>query len=232
MKKGIIISLLIFISPTVQAAEDEYTFVVREGDSARSLTERYLVRPTAWERVVQYNYILKPGNLIKVPARLVAKDGMAFIKIAYGEAVVKVKGEREWRPAVDGLILGEGDAMKTGPASGMVVVMGEGGTAILGNETEVMYEPYSRLFAGRVNRLNILRGEVEALIPPAADREAGYEIVTLDTQMLLKGTRLRTKVGDGGGTRLEVLEGEVTVDSSGEKFVVEEGMGAVLGNLK
>ena len=56
-----------------------------------------------------------------------------------------------------------------------------------------------------------------------------YEIVTPDSRMVLKGTRLRTKVGDGGGTRLEVLEGELSVESSGGKIVVEEGMGAVLG---
>ena len=210
-------------------AEEEFVFMVREGDNARVLTERYLIRPTAWERVVQYNYILKPGNIIKVPVHLVDKEGKAFIEVASGDVAVKALGRREWRPAIDGLILQEGDAVRTGPDSGAAVVMGEGGIAILGNETEIIYEPYSRLFAGRVNRLKILRGEVEARIPPAYDREAGYEIVTPDSRMLLKGTKLRTKVGDGIGTRLEVLEGEVTVDSSGKKLIVEEGMGAVLG---
>jgi len=233
MSKGIIKTILLLIGTAILfalsvRADEEFVLVVREGDNARTLTEQYLVRPTAWERVVQYNYILKPGNIIQVPAHLVVKKGKAFIEVSFGDVEVNARGRSEWRPAIDGLILREGDTVRTGPDSGAAVVMGEGGIAILSAETEIIYEPYSRVFSGRVNRLNILRGEVEALIPPADEREAAYEIVTPDSIILLKGTKLRTKVIDGIGTRLEVLEGEVTVDSSGKKLIVEEGMGAVL----
>lgn len=227
--RWIIIFLLLFINFPALAAEDEYIFVVRDGDTARSLTDRYLVRPTAWEMVVQYNYILKPGNIIKVPSRLVDKACKAFIEVIYGDVFLKAAGRREWKPAVQDLILREGDTVKTGPNSGAGVVMGGGATMIMGAETEVIYQPYSRFLTGPINRLNILRGEVETIITPEAERRVGYEIVTPSSRLSLDGTRLRTKVGYGGETRLEVLEGEVTVDSSGQRSIVGAGMGALLG---
>jgi len=210
-------------------ADEEFVFIVRDGDSARTVTERYLVRPTAWDRVVQYNYILKPGNVIRVPVELVRKTGAAFIASFYGDVQVKSASYPAWEPAPPGLILRDGDSVKTGLDSGVVLVMGEGGEAILRGETEVIYQPYSRILTGWVNRLDILKGEVEAIIPLKSDRRADYEIVTPDSRLSLKGTRLRVKVEDRVGTHLEVLEGEVDTEFSGEKFVIKAGTGIVIG---
>jgi len=214
--------------PRPVRAEEEFVFIVREGDTARSLTERHLVRPTAWERVIQYNYILKPGNVIKVPTKLVRKEGAAFIENLYGDVMVRSASDPVWVPAPPGLILRAGDSVKTGTESGVVLVMGEGGEAILRGETTVVYQPYSKLLGGPVNRLNVLQGFVEARIPPDENRETSYEIETPGSLLVLKGTKLRIKVGKDSLTRFEVLEGEITVNSSGRKYLVEGDSGIVI----
>ncbi len=229
MKRLFITALIVlFSSPVLWAGEDEYVFVVRQNDTARSLTESYLVRPTAWERVVQYNYLLKPGNFLKVPPELARKEGSAFIHSPSGEVEVKLAGEKGWLIAPAGLILREGDTVRTGIDSGVVLEMGEGGVAILRGETEVVYRPYHRLLAGRVNRLSILQGRLEASIPHEYEREVGYEIETPDSVLVLCGTRLRTEVSRTGEARYEVLEGEITVDAGGRKYVVPAEVGLVI----
>ena len=208
---------------------EEYVFIVRDGDTSRTVTERYLVRPTAWERVVQYNYILKPGNIIRVPIDLIRKEGAAFILSLYGDVRVKSPSNQVWDPAPQGLILRDGDSVKTGLNSGVVLVMGEGGEAILRGETTIVYQPYSKLLGGAVNRLNVLRGFVEARIPQEDNREVGYEIETPGSLLVLKGTKLRIKVDEDSMTRFEVLEGEIAVNSSGRKYLVEGDSGIVIG---
>ena len=130
----IIISIIVSI-PVSGQAEDELVFIVREGDTARSLTGRYLVRPTAWERVVQYNYILKTGNLIRVPADLIKRDGKAFLSSVFGDVKVKPAGDSEWETAIDGLIIRKDDTIRTGLGSGVVLRMGREDQAILRSGT-------------------------------------------------------------------------------------------------
>jgi len=109
-------------------------------------------------------------------------------------------------------------------------LMGEGGEAILRGETEVNYQPYSKLLSGTVNRLNVVRGVVEARISPDQAREARYEIKTPGSLLVLKGTKLRIKVGEDSLTKFEVLEGEITVNSSGRKYLVAGDSGVVIGD--
>jgi len=69
---------------------------------------------------------------------------------------------------------------------------------------------------------------VEARIPPDENRETSYEIETPGSLLVLKGTKLRIKVGKDSRTRFEVLEGEIIVNSSGRKYLVEGDSGIVI----
>jgi hypothetical protein len=216
----IIISIIISI-PVSGLAEDELVFIVRDEDTARSLTGRYLVRPTAWERVVQYNYILKPGNLIRVPAELIKSEGKAFLSSVFGDVKVKSAGSREWEPAIDGLILRKDDIVRTGIDSGVVLRMGLEDQAILRSETEVVFEPYKRLLAGKANRITINAGTVLASTRKLEDREFRFEIRTPDSEVELTGTAIRAKVNSDGKTQFEVLSGETVIKSGGEEVLVD-----------
>ena len=225
----IIISIIVSI-PVSGQAEDELVFIVREGDTARSLTGRYLVRPTAWERVVQYNYILKTGNLIRVPADLIKRDGKAFLSSVFGDVKVKATGGSEWEPAIDGLIISKDDSIRTGPGSGVVLRMGREDQAILRSETEVVFEPYKKLLSGKANRIAINAGTVLASTRKREDREARFEIRTPDSELELTGTMIRAKVNSDGTTQYEVLHGETLIKSGGKEEVVSGESGIVVGD--
>jgi len=224
----IIISIIVSI-PVSGLAEDELVFIVREGDTARSLTGRYLVRPTAWERVVQYNYILKPGNLIRVPADLITSDGKAFLSSVFGDVKVKPAGGSEWEPAIDGLIISKDDSIRTGPGSGAVLRMGRDDQAILRSETEVVFEPYKSILSGKANRLAINAGTVLASTRKSEDREARFEIRTPDSELELTGTMIRAKVNSEGHSQFEILHGETVIKSGGREVVVDGESGIFVG---
>jgi len=225
----IIISIIVSI-PVSGQAEDELVFIVREGDTARNVTERYLVRPTAWERVVQYNYILKPGNLIRVPAELIEPDGKAFISSVFGDVKVKSSDSLEWVKAMNGLILRKGDFVQTGPDSGVVLNMGQDDEAVLRSSTEVVFDPYSKLLSGKANRVTINSGTVLVSTRKRDDREARFEVRTPDSELELTGTLIRAKVDSAGKTQFEVLHGETVIKSGGREVVVNGESGIVVGD--
>jgi len=220
MKAIIIITIVSLCSVFSATAEEDYFFVVRKGDTARTVTDRYLVRPTAWERVVQYNYILKPGNLIRVPAELIESEGKAFLSSVFGDVKVKSAGVGEWEPAINGLILRKDDIVRTGIDSGAVMKMGREDRAILRSETEVVFEPYKKLLSGKANRITVNAGTILASTRKREDREFRFEIRTPDSEVELTGTAIRAKVNSDGKTQFEVLHGETVIKSGGREVVV------------
>lgn len=226
MKNALLTLIIIILSfPVSGLAEDELVFIVREGDTARSLTSRYLVRPTAWERVVQYNYILKAGNLIRVPSDLIRRDGKAFLSSVSGDVKVKPAGRKEWEPAIDGLVIRKDDTIRTGPRSGAVLRMGREDEAILRSDTEVVFESYKKLLSGKANRVTITAGTVLASTRKSEDRKARFEIRTPDSELELTGTIIRAKVDSAGKTQFEVLQGEIAVKSGGGEILVDDESG-------
>jgi len=223
----IIISIIVSI-PVSSLAEDELVFIVREGDTARSLTGRYLVRPTAWERVVQYNYILKPGNLIRVPAELIKSEGKAFLSSIFGDVKVKSSGGSEWVKAIEGIILRDGDTVRSGLESGAVMRMGREDEVVMRSSTEVAFEPYNKLLSGKANRITINSGTILASTRKREDREFRFEIRTPDSELELTGTMIRAKVNSAGKTQFEVLHGETVIKSGGREVVVDGESGIVV----
>ncbi len=227
MRKIFFITALLLFAPALRGGED-FVFFVREGDTARTLTEDYLVRPTAWERVVQYNYLLKPGNLIRVPADLVRNEERAFLEFVSGKTSFLPAGSREWIPAVAGLILQDGDRVRTGPEGNAVIRTGLEDRAVLRSATEVVYQPTRGFLAGRTNRLTIVEGTVVASTRKLEDREARFVLQAPGSELDLVGTELRIRVSPGGGTRFEVLDGEITVKAGREKYTVPSEMGLLM----
>ncbi len=204
---------------------EEFVFFVREGDTSRSLSETYLVRPTAWERVVQYNYILKPGTLIQVPGDLVRWEERAFLEFASGDVSYLPAGSREWLPAVPGLILGNGDRVRTGLEGGAVLRTGREDRTVMRPVTEVAYEPSRGFFSGRTNRVTVAEGTVFASTRKQDDREARFVLRTPEAELELTGTEVRIGVCPRDGSRFEVLEGEVAISTPSGKRLVPEGTG-------
>lgn len=218
---------LVLLSPLVQGGEDR-VLLIRSGDTARKIGEEYLVRPTSWERVVQYNYILKPGSAIKVPAELIKAEGKAFLTSTRGEVSVKLKGEGIWQPAPKGLVLQSGDRIKTGYNSAAGLNFSDHDRAVLRSETEVIFEYQRHILKGNSDRLTVVRGEIIASGNGTGRHPTRYEIKTPNSRGVLKGTVLRTKVLKSGETRYEVLSGELSVTADGKTSVIPSGSGVTI----
>ncbi len=219
--------VLAIFCPELRGGE-ENVVIVRPGDTARKISRQYLIRPTSWERVVQYNYILKPGTAVKVPAELINVEGKAFLEFVRGGVSVKLAGEDRWIPALKGLVLRSGDRVRTDHDSTAELIFADHDRAILRSGTEIIFEYYRGMIRGRGNRLTVIRGEVLASGDGSGSHAISYEIKTPDSRGLLKGTILRIKVSKSGRTRFEVLSGELSVTTAGKTMMIPQDCGITI----
>ena len=225
MKKILTILLLLMAIESMATAEDDYAIPVKQGDTSTSIVESYLTGPPAWEQVKDYNHLLKPGNMVKVPSHLVNLKGKAVITLVYGEVKVKLVGEEIWVDAIPGLIIQEGDLLETGLDSGVEITMGEGDRAILRGDTSIVFNPPDNKTPSRTTLLNVIRGKVLSFIEKTPNRDLRYRIQTPTAVSLVRGTMFRTKVGDNAETIFEVLEGSVNVRAGEEELNLDGDFG-------
>ena len=220
---------LFLLAPVVQGGED-CVVLVRPGDTARKIGEEYLIRPTSWERVVQYNYILKPGTAVKVPTELIKQEGNAFLKFIRGEVSVKPAGEDLWLPAMKGLVLQNGDRIKTGYNSTAALFFSDHDRAVLRSETEIIFKYRRHILQGGANCLTVVKGEILASGNGTGKHPVRYEVETPNSRGVLKGTVLRTKVLKSGETRFEVLSGELAVTTADKNMVIPQDCGVTIAS--
>ncbi len=217
--------LAVLFSPRA-SAEDDYFIPVLPGATSSSIIESYLTGPPAWGVVVDYNRLLRPGNVVRVPAELVNLEGKAYISSRFGEVQVRLEGEETWRDAPGGLILRRGDILRTGPQSGIEITMENGDRARLRELTSVEFIPIRE--GEKTNLLKVIRGKVISFIEAAPQRDIRYRIQTPTAVSLVRGTLFRTKVDENSRTVFEVLEGTVNVQSEEEEIDLDPDFGIKL----
>jgi len=204
---------------------DDYAIPVKQGDTSTSIVESYLIGPRAWEKVKDYNHLLKPGNMVKVPSHLVDLNGKAVITLVYGEVKVKLVGEEKWVDAIPGMIIQEGDSLETGLDSGVEITMKEGDRALLRSDTSIIFNPPRNTTPSNTTLLDVIRGKVLSFIEKTPNRDLRYRIQTPTAVSLVRGTMFRTKVRDNAETIFEVLEGSVNVQSGEEELDLDGDFG-------
>ncbi|MDP8235623.1 MAG: FecR family protein [Candidatus Erginobacter occultus] len=220
---GVCLALLIIPEA---GAEEDYFIPVLPGSTSTSIIESYLTGPPAWGIVVDYNRLLRPGNVVRVPANLVNLEGKAYISNRYGETEVRLSGEDSWREVLPGLIIQRGDTLRTGPQSGIEITMENGDQARLRELTTVEFIPIRE--GEKTNLLRVIRGKVISIIEAAPHRDIRYRIQTPTAVSLVRGTLFRTKVDENSRTVFEVLEGMVNVQSGDEELDLENDFGVKL----
>lgn len=225
MKITIITSLILSIWFSIGIAGEDYAIPVKQGDTSTSIVDLYLTGPSAWQEVKDYNQLLRPGNIVKVPSHLVDLTGKAVISLVYGEVKVKLVGDDRWITAIPGLIIQEGDSLVTGVDSGVEITMGEGDRALLRGDTSIVFNPPDNATPTGTTLLNVIRGKVISFIKQSPNRDLRYRIQTPTAVSLVRGTKFRTKVGDDSETIFEVLDGVVNVRSDGEELDLDGDFG-------
>jgi len=204
-------------------AEEDYFIPVFPGATSATIIDSYLTGPPAWGVVVDYNRLLRPGNVVRVPAHLVNLEGKAYVSTRYGETQVRLSGEDRWRETLPGLIIQRGDTLRTGPQSGIEITMENGDRARLRELTTVEFIPIRE--GEKTNLLKVIRGKVISLIEAAPSRDIRYRIQTPTAVSLVRGTLFRTKVDENSRTVFEVLDGTVNVQSGDEELDLESDFG-------
>ncbi|MEA1927609.1 MAG: FecR domain-containing protein, partial [Candidatus Auribacterota bacterium] len=224
---GIILGgvLAVGIFPGEILAEETFSFAVRDGSTAQTLSRDYLNKPDDWKKVVEYNDLLKPGQIIKVPAELIKTGGKAFFsEVCCGSnVIVKPAGTDNLITARPGLIIEKGDYISTGLNSGAEITFANGDKAVIRQMTRLIFAPYSD--EKPTNLLKIFSGKVISLIKKTKNRDVRYEIQTPTAVSLVRGTRFRTKVDDDGETKFEVLQGVVEVETDSDDITLRENFG-------
>jgi hypothetical protein len=218
------------IFPRGLSAEPDFSIMVRENSTAQTLSRDYLSKPGDWEKVVEYNSLLKPGRVIQVPPDLVTKEGKAyFAEVCCGDKVrVKPAGSEISISARPGLIIEKGDFISTGLNAGAEIILSNGDKALIRQMTSLTFDPYSDPDDKPINLLRVFQGTVISLINKSKTRDVRYRIQTPTAVSLVRGTKFRTKVSDTGETRFEVLEGAVQLEADDEEILLEENFGVVI----
>ena len=231
MKFTILFILAGLILSLPAAAQTDLRIVVRPGDTDQSLTRNYLSDSDSWKKVVQYNALLKPGNLIKAPGKFFDLRDKAVLSLVYGQVYLKPRGIDNWITASTGLIIQKGDRIMTNLNSGAELTMANGDKAALRQLTEIGFEPYSHPQEGKTTLLQVIKGLVISTVRKIKNRDTRYEIQTPTATSLVRGTIFRTKVDENRQTQFEVLRGVVLVGSGAEEKEIQENYGVKVLNL-
>lgn len=230
-----------------RAAEPIVDFVVVRADTLIGLSRTVLVSPTAWREVARLNRLpnpnrLRPGQRLRIPARLLRAD-------AVSATLVSVSGDVRSgdAPAAAGAAIAEGQSLQTGADGSAVLALADGSRvqlppsslaqvaasrnlgarpaarAAVGAEPGGNPRGPSHWFAGT---MRLLRGSVE-IVASKVPRARPLEVVTPTAVVGVRGTRYRVGYDEAanGRTRIEVVEGAVRFETSDTKAAAEVAAG-------
>ncbi|HOO77740.1 MAG TPA: FecR domain-containing protein [bacterium] len=197
--------------------------LVRVGDTPDTLAAEALVRPEAWNEVEEENSLLNPGTVLWVPLPLLRPRGQPVVLRCLGAPRVRPRGQRNWVPVREGLLLEAGDVVETP----------------LGSSLELKYPAGNRISVRQLSRcvclspeekaaaaIGVARGRVVCSAGAGENRTGDAMVVIAPgLEVLSHNAEFRVKAGPSGRSQVEVLRGEVEASCSGTGQTVGAGQG-------
>jgi hypothetical protein len=139
-------------------------------------------------------------------------------------------GEPTWSPAEVGVVLTVGARVKTGPAGRADIKLADGSTLQLQSDSEFQLAELTRDRRNqkRTSRLNVQVGEMVGRITPRENTNSQFHILSNGSVTAIRGTELRVGSDPSRAVRVAVLEGEVALNSAGEKITLPKNFGSVV----
>lgn len=231
-----IISMLSFftISETT-AAEPEWIYTVRTGDTLIDLTNRYLEPSASWEKLQQLNKVpdpkhLQPNSKLRIPvAWLKRESAFAEVVRVQGEAQ-KLSDTGQGTARIEpGMQLRVGDTIMTNTGSTLTLRFVDGSRLLVAENSKVTLS--TLLVYGKTGmadtKLKLHEGGVETQVSPQKGSAAKYEIKAPTLNLGVRGTDFRVRVDGSGATRSEVLEGRVAAAGERHQVLVNAGFGTL-----
>ncbi|MCG8461234.1 MAG: LysM peptidoglycan-binding domain-containing protein [Holophagales bacterium] len=211
-------------------------YVVRPGDTLRSLAERYLGASERWGELWRLNRekisdpdLLQPGWVLEIYWRSLPERN-AVLSNRWNQ-VESWRPPLSWEEALINDVLARKDRIQTFRSSSAELTFGDGSNLRVSEESLVLLDPTARLGA-TVEReaVEIVQGQAdlggEALDPS----QAGIELVIGDATAAPRPAEngaMRSRVRKvEGAAQLMVYTGDSELEAAGTKVAVAEGMGS------
>lgn len=194
--------------------ESTYVILTDAETSPEELFRRYPELTSSWDELARFNLLRHPGTAIEIPSAMMGADRtLAKVSGTYGEAEVQRSFDDRFIPAVEDLLLQEGDVVRTWRHSGARIVFDNGSQIVLRSHSKarLVALPSSATPMPKANvRVELEEGNIWT---QTVSGTKGFLIRTPTANTMTRGTDFRLKVEAGRATRLEVLEGTVEIEA-------------------
>ncbi len=215
------------------AAQPEWRYTLRPGDTLIGLAQRYLARPADWPRVQQLNriddpYRLLPGSALRIPlAWLRHKPAPASVLALSGEVRVTLPDQNERALRPDDL-LPAGSVLTTAASSSVSLRFADGSQLLLRPQARLVLDTVSVTAGGGMvdTRLRLQQGRVEIGANPRRAPGSRLQVITPSAVAAVRGTQFRVEA-DTAISRSETLEGAVGLSAAGRQVKLAAGQGSV-----
>ncbi len=139
-----------------------------------------------------------------------------------GEVLVKKAGAADWARAAADMKLEKGDIIKAGTSAGAVVTFFDGSTIELKADTQIEIAELVQEKSTAI-RLKQQIGETISTVKKLADPASRYEIETPSAVAAVRGSAMQVSVTQDGTTRVQNLEGKISVLAQGVEVAIPVG---------
>ncbi len=225
--------LLISAVPTAAFAAstvpgDIIVYEVKRGDTLIEFSNKYLIRNGDY-RIIQKTNGVKNPNLLPVGLKLRIDRRLLKYQLAQAR-VVSVRGNvvaiRNGisSSVTNGLILGEGAALRTSAASFATLQLDDGSRISLPSNSEVSIARLRKYALGSSidYDFDVARGGINSKVAKTRSADDRYQVRTPKAVSAVRGTEFQSRISEAGGSDFaEVVEGGLIVGlSSGNSLPV------------
>jgi hypothetical protein len=195
-------------------------YLTHAGDTLYEIAARYLYDVHDWPALARLNHVPAPrrlpaGIVLKLPAALLREQAQSAQVVATSGPVEHAFGAGPYTPLVAGMLLGEGDRVRTGdqgfvtlrlPDGSCVMVSQRASIDILRLRKTVLTDAGDRV-------IGLGRGEVDSEVTHARHHDDRFQIRAPSVVAGVRGTHFRVSYDSADRrTAVEVLDGAVGVD--------------------
>ncbi|MFC1918276.1 FecR domain-containing protein, partial [Chloroflexota bacterium] len=183
-----------------------------------------VVVPIALVLVILIEGLFQLGGLsFSTPnAALVSKCTLSTM---IGNVELQSPDSNTWQMAENGMTLDAGSMIKTGPDSDAVLTFFNGTTVKLEPGTVVEVKQLEGNQEDQPTQIVLKQslGRTWSRVTKLVDPDSHYEIETLSAMAVVRGTQFITDVDETGTTRVQTIEGLVSVIAEGEEVYLPAG---------
>lgn len=216
------------------AADAEWLYGVKAGDTLIGVAETYLTNPNDWPKLQTLNHLpnpkrLAPGSKLRLPVALLKREAAVAEVIHVQGKATRTPKNGELQALATGGSLRVGDTIETAADASVSLRFVDGSRLLLTPGTQVTLT--EMLLLGKTGMaqtiLELHRGSLENKVAMQQRPAARYEIKSRTLNLAVRGTDFRAAVNDADqSSRGEVMEGTVQANGArGKGVTVAAGFG-------